>query len=387
MVWSLQALKDDFVILTLGLNKFVDEGYPSPYILSDKVFEKLLKDAPVQRKGLIFPQEIYNLSLYRKLSTVVFKSYKPKQALFYLAIPLIGDDSQAFDLYRVSSLPLHLPNTNRFLMYENEHKFLAVSNDRQKFMELDNIAGCTTHNSLMVCLPDRPIYMGSANHCAFDVFTNKGSNTCIKHVVKSFAPKFIRIPEGYVFAAETPLQLHITCGDRRFTIKTGYQGILRVAPNCDIYSDTLTIPGHTNMKSHMIDYDLEFQKVNVSQLIPAELMNISHTIDRLQSVLNLTLPNEPISLHSIENRLKLLDVNNRMFSWRSPFTISGFVGAFLLATTIMAIIAIYVKYRYNNTRILLPTLFQVPGRNGRTVTHVSPADAETLFTRLCEPNT
>ena len=388
MEWTLNQLQNDYLILTLGLNSFLDANFPSPHIISDKVFEKLLKVAATKGNGLILPTESSNVALYRSLSPIILSSYEPNRALFYLCIPLLGDDSQTFDLYDVNPIPIHIPGTDRFLKYESEYRYLAVSSDRRKFMELDFVNECKTHGHLMVCSPDKPVFQAAANHCQFNIFTHKDGTMCNKKVIRRFTPVFIKIEGGYVYATDTKLTLHINCKHKRYSVVTDYAGYLQVDDSCDINSNTLSIPTHTNIKTHVIEIDI--LNHNISLIPTAFLVNVSHTISQLKDVLNMTLPEEPIDLHAVENRLKLLAVHKTHSRWDSKPLIIGYVG---LALTIVAIVIfgiLYIRLRFIRGTIALPAMlaqslfFRGNNRSPDNRTRrISLNTAENVFEKLC----
>ena len=97
------------------------------------------------------------------------------------------------------------------------------------------------------------------------------------------------------------MTLHITCSNNRSTLVTENAGLLKVDETCEINSNLLSIPAHTNIKTHMIE--VQVFNSNTSY-IPLELLQETpKKIERLQQILNMTIPNEPIDLNSVQNRL------------------------------------------------------------------------------------
>ena len=207
-------------------------------------------------------------------------------------------------------------------------------------------------------------------------------------IITKFPPKFIRNRNGLVFASDKPLTLHINCRTERTTVVTNYSGFLNVEEGCEITSNEMSISAHSNIKTHTIEIDIA--EHDVSLITIPELKNISNTIAQLKEVLNLTLPNEPMDLHAVENRLKLLQVHNNLSRWDTKPSIIGYVALALIIVSSGIFLVFYIRLRYMRGSIQLPmALARAAMPSGRQHHNHEQADrislntAEAFLNKLC----
>ena len=330
---NLNIVRSDYNNIVHGISDFLD-GYPSTHIISDKLFLSLLSEAAQRGNGLLFPQQYNNLPLYRKTSKIFTRSDDFGSYFFYLTIPLASHTYGSFNVYEVNSLPLPIPNSTQFIQYIKDARYLAVSEDGDRFLLMDNTDNCIKHSKTLICHPESPIMTKDANNCMFAVFTSQPKNTCNKILLTKFSPIFIRVNNGYLYATDSPLNLRISCNRKKNTIvKISNSGFLEMDDECFISSETFSVPSHMSMMLNEINVPLNDQ--GFSYIIPQSFQTLFNDDNNIQNLLNIST-DIPISLSTAASHLKLLneqEQNNRLNSWASPF-------AFTRPTTAMPILAI-----------------------------------------------
>lgn len=242
---NLNTIRADYSDLIHGISDFID-GYPSTHIIPDSLFLELLSEASKSGNGLLFPQQHQNLALYRKISKVFIKQKDPATYFFYLAIPLAAHTYGSFNVYEVNSLPLPIPNSTNSIEYIPEGKYLAISDDHDRFLLLNDFHDCIKIDNTLICHPQTPIFSNLAHNCLYSIFKSSPDNTCKKQILFKFPPKFIRVTNGFLYATDVPLSLKINCPNSGRIAKIESSGFLPLDDDCHVSSKTFSVPSHMN---------------------------------------------------------------------------------------------------------------------------------------------
>lgn len=245
---ALGLINDDILELKIGLQSLL-QTFITPSIISDSKLLEILRTAAVHPSGLLFPAVTEYLSLYRDLIRVTSRpTYVTNTRNFYLTIPLRGNPSDTFDVFRVDSLPFSLPNSTLFAYYLSNYKYFAITENRKAYFPLIDLDHCSKHDSLLVCPPLGPIYDSTISaSCESASFLNQASVTDLCHArfVKTFPPLFIKGQGYWTFSLASPIHLTLTCPTNavnKHSIHLEGSGILTIRHGCSAHSSALSLP-------------------------------------------------------------------------------------------------------------------------------------------------
>lgn len=113
-------------------------------------------------------------------------------------IPLRNRPIVDYDVLRVHTVPIKIPNSAYLLRYVDLPRYLAVSSDRQYYRTLEDFADCRRAQSLMVCLSDTPLYTVTKHACVTDLFSDRPLKLglCTRQILSSFVPQIMRLDAG-----------------------------------------------------------------------------------------------------------------------------------------------------------------------------------------------
>ncbi|KAG0722437.1 hypothetical protein GWK47_044479 [Chionoecetes opilio] len=246
---ALSDLDHDFTNLKIGFMEML-QTYISPLIIPDDVLLDILKKASPRLPGLLFPAEPECLSLYQDISTVYTRRTAFKGSLcYYLVIPMKGDPSDLFDVFEIHAFPSQIPSIDPkyFVQITPDARYLAVSEDRNMYMLVQDFERCRRHDALLICPPRGPIYTTDESVCEISIFlgTPDAAALCPKQLVERFRPTFHRIPAGWAFNVDQPTTLTMVCPSsslQKFRQTIQGTGILQIGPSCAVHADTFTLP-------------------------------------------------------------------------------------------------------------------------------------------------
>ena len=244
---ALSDLNHDLTSMKLGFQEMLDT-YASTFVIPDAVFLNILKEASLKLPGLLFPAEPEFLSVYRDISTVYTRQMATGGYLcFYLLIPMKGDPADVFDIFRMSSLPYPLQNSSYFVETVPASKYLAVTEDRNAYMLIEEFDKCRQHDSLFICPPVGPVYTTNTPVCEIALFLDypEAVSLCPKRVVQQFRPHFYRLPDGWAYSVDRATTLTMVCPSNALTKakqEVSGTGVLYVGPSCAVHSEAFSLP-------------------------------------------------------------------------------------------------------------------------------------------------
>ncbi|XP_050693841.1 uncharacterized protein LOC126984264 [Eriocheir sinensis] len=249
---ALSDLNHDTLNLKLGLQQ-MSQTQVSPLIIPNDVLLRVLRNASLHYPGLLFPAAHEYLALYRDVSRVISKGALSLGTLhFYLQIPMKGDPSDVFDVFKMDALPFHLDDTPYFLHTDTLSTYLAVSEDRTHYMLLDSLDRCTKHRLLYICPPVAPVYSISVRRCEIALFLARPDalSLCSKSLLRTFPPVFLPSPAGWVFSTDVPQVVTMVCPDSHVTKyrqTLNGTGLLTVGMGCSANSDAFSLPASATL--------------------------------------------------------------------------------------------------------------------------------------------
>lgn len=239
---------------------------------------------------------------------------------FYLLVPLRGIPADTFDVFRMTSLPFPVSNSDAFLVHQPSKKYLVINKARNKFFLVDDFDNCKIYDDLLICPPTHPIYSTSTDCCEVAVFLNKPSvsTICNTLLVKSFKPVFVEHSSGWSYATSAPLDITLHCTNTsvpttRHTING--TGLIKINQGCSIHSDTFSLPASS---THIYEVPLVVQPYPFTT--PIAFSSWEHSL--IVNSTNITLPDsfglEPWSLPQYVNHMQLLKKQSppTAFNWQ-----------------------------------------------------------------------
>ena len=146
-LFNLQLALSDIIAdhfrIKLGIQEML-QARLSLDIVPNEILLGLLNNISLKEPGLLFPARPEYLALYRDIIKVVPRGYK-SAVCFYLLIPVLGDPSDVFDIFRITSLPYSVPETNYFVKVVNTVPFIAFTQDRLHYMLFEGFKNCRDH--------------------------------------------------------------------------------------------------------------------------------------------------------------------------------------------------------------------------------------------------
>ena len=246
---ALIDISNDHMNIKLGLEEML-QTHVSPMIVPNTILLSLLKAASVRLPGLLFPALPEYLSLYRQAIRVTSRPTTfPRSYNFYITIPLRGDPADIFDVFQIDSLPYQVPHTDSFVYYKAVKKYLAMSENRNKYFLINDFDHCRKHDNLYICPPLGPVYDAQVDTCESALFLNKpaAANLCKPIYTKSFSPIFIHNQGTWVFSTSTPLTLTLNCPTNpvsKMQQVVNGTGLISLGRGCSAHSQVLILPAH-----------------------------------------------------------------------------------------------------------------------------------------------
>ena len=302
---ALTSIAADDINFKIGIQSMM-ETHISPNIVTNAFLLQLLDEISA-RHELLFPPKVEFLGLHRTYIRVIHKTAS-RQLSFYLLIPLRGIPADTFDVFRMTSLPFPVSNSDAFLVHQPSKKYLVINRARNKFFLVDDFENCKIYDDLLICPPTHPIYSTNADCCEVAVFLNKPSvsKICNTLLVKSFKPIFVEHASGWSYATSTPLDITVNCQNTsipttRHTING--TGLMRVNQGCSIHSDTFSLPASS---THVYETPLVIQPYPFAT--PIAFSSWEHSL--IMNSTNITLPDsfglEPWSVPQYVDQMQMM---------------------------------------------------------------------------------
>ena len=318
--------------------------------------------------GLHLPvePEVANLFLYYTKLKVHITEIND-QLFAVVTIPLINQQS-IYDLYKISTFPVNIKETNSFVSIIPEAEYLLIDQDRRKYAlaNAQDLKDCVTFKNL-VCQLTLPIYNVKIGSCMLDIFLKESQqedvpSSCEALIGNAKREIFINLRNDlWLFTVPKTTVGTISCYNNTEKIDPSYRtelllqdvGTITIKQGCRLVTKESTvqtplITTSTNMISPKI---VNFQGINLSFTIPnindEEIKNsIWRKIDNIKGTVPLTkikealdsqipfFTNEDQRLEYVENQYGLFSPN----SWYNIIITISLV--FLVSLTIRAILTL-----------------------------------------------
>ena len=262
---ALLELQDEIMSLVQALETTAQNRL-SPYLVPPNQLFQILQNISLGLPGdltFAIPLSPDSTFMYYHWSDVKTLALEDRLRIF-VAIPLKTFDRK-YDLFQIIPIPITIGETSWTLIRNPKVGFIAISSDRQSFLELndEDLSNCLP-GPFVVCRPKSAIRVRPASSCAYEVFMgNPNLESCEKQLLHHTEPQFFRLSEKGVwfYVSSYPVRLTIQCptqDQKRNTYETQEKelklsGILSIPAPCSAHAPGYLLPssytGHLDIKS------------------------------------------------------------------------------------------------------------------------------------------
>ena len=235
--------------------------------------------------GLHLPvePEIANLFLYyTKLKVHITEINEQRFAV--VTIPLINQQS-INDLYKISTFPINIKETNSFMSIKPEAEYMLIDQDRRKYglANAQDLKECVSFKNL-VCQLTLPIYNVKIGSCMLDLFLKESQqqdipNSWVALVGSTKREIFINLRNDlWLFTVPKKTVGTLSCYNNTEKIDPSYQteillqdvGTITIKQGCRLVTKEITVqtPLSTTSTNVMSPKIINFQGINLSFTIP-----------------------------------------------------------------------------------------------------------------------
>ncbi|XP_065584744.1 uncharacterized protein LOC136043751 [Artemia franciscana] len=249
--------------------------------------------------GLHLPvePEVANLFLYyTKLKVHINKTNE--QLFGVVTIPLINQQS-IYDLYKISTFPINIKETNSFMSIMPEAEYILIDQDRRKYAlaNTQDLKQCVSFKNL-VCRITLPIYNVKIGSCMLDLFLKESQqqdnpNSCDALVGSTKREIFINLRNDlWLFTVPKKTVRTLSCYNNTEKIDPSYRteillqdvGTITIKQGCRLVTKEKTVQTTliTTSTNDMSPKIINFQGINISFTIPKINNDESKNINRAQ---------------------------------------------------------------------------------------------------------
>ena len=225
----------------------------SPLLLPKDALLTLLNEiAKTSDKALLFPVNEDFLHLYYESIKVM--PYQDNNVIMcYLLIPLEGNPNEVLDVFKVTSIPNRIPDSEYFVIHDTLPEYVAFTETRDLYQELTSgdLASCQHFGAFLICGSLGPwLNSAVAKSCVSSSFLGQeeAESLCHRRLLKTFPAKFVWSYPHWVYSTAEEVQLTINCpGSRIKKDRTHVQGVglLKLQEGCSAAADSVILPAHS----------------------------------------------------------------------------------------------------------------------------------------------
>lgn len=325
----------------------------------------LLQVTGMHLEKLIYPLDIENVHKFYSAAQVTKINDKQDSLRLLISIPLKTLSSN-YHVFQLDELPHHVQNSHLAAYYELNHKNIAISQDTQHYILLDdsNLEKCVG-NSPIICPVDTAVINTKIYSCALSILLNDTHSISQKCQIKMRTknlPYFKRLTHNqhsWLYSTREKQLGVIFCPSLRkvqsYELKG--TGLLELKPGCFFNSDTYILHPLT---THSFQYTRESNEIILQNLISYQDFNNDinkifqkHNAsfqDMLVQINQNISDSEPINLQTILQDLDSIRLNiylQELKYWLHKFKFSLKLGGVLFAT--ISILIIFLKFNIFST--------------------------------------
>ena len=320
------AFRQEVRKISLALSH-TQQGRVSSIILPPRKLKQVLSDirehlpqgwAPAISR-LDTPAEIYNILDIAAIAI-------PSGWKVHVKIPLMSRSYGNFQLYQVSAIPTHFPNSSAALKTETPAEYFAISDDQRLHItaKAEENARYRQIPQRVICDEISPLIQESREGCLYHAFRDnraEAERACVRKVTRSSPQVYpvsetkwlYALPKEKLFAMQCSGKLKPTEG---FRLQLG-TGVFTLPSGCSAIGDRYIIPAHLKgnleRSSRWSADDLTHFKINLNMSSLFSRMPNMKKLDQtmLENIIK-TLPKPG------DGEPTLTEMQDRMEEWSDP---------------------------------------------------------------------
>lgn len=211
----------------------------------------------IKRKKLELPVPItpQNLPIYYQISEPAARIVN-NTLLVSFSVPLVN--MKNFHLYKATSLPYSLNDSNIFAFIVPKHEYFAMDTSQYEFIDisLEHLNNCHKLSMIsFVCKQEFPIFpVHLSKSCEINILMEKNvKELCDLRIFQMMNELWIKIhqPNTYIYALPTKQNIHIKCNNINKKLSVEKTGIITTPPGCQMKSNGMEISGFETIESQI----------------------------------------------------------------------------------------------------------------------------------------
>ena len=310
------ALQNDITQLITAVETISSERL-SQYFLSSanltRILDGIRLKLPSQLGLAIDWKKGHLFSYYHELPVTTIAN--EKSITLVIDIPLTERDRQ-FKLLRMVPWPTPRDShDNLAVMMDIGQKYIALSADRQSFIELseEEAKGCKA--GVRVCTPNSPIYSQPITSCLYRVARNQDIQDYCQYIVMNLTQpqfKYVERTDTWLYYLKDPVKFTLKCltGDAKDFSLNG-AGLFHLPGNCSAHAPGIVLPRRFMAQStvdvkHSNIYvpKIVLPKWNLSSITPTEKYQVSHLLEKVKVTSLKEVKHLGSSITQLQNEVK-----------------------------------------------------------------------------------
>ena len=193
----------------------------------------------------------------------------------HIKIPLQYRPYSQYQLYQVTAIPTHLPNSSFALQTEISSEYFAISKDQRLHLQAKSseISRCRQAGGRTICHQLTPLIKETREGCMYHAFRDdkqKANKACKKQVTKPIPQVYALTAEKWLYVLPTKETFSMQCAGELQPTK-GFRlqgtGVFSLPPGCAAMGDNYIVPAHLRRLTDHVDHlrleDLTHFKIDI----------------------------------------------------------------------------------------------------------------------------
>ena len=170
----------------------------------------------------------------------------------HIKIPLQYRPYSQYQLYQVTAIPTHLPNSSFALQTELSSEYFAISRDQRLHLQAKSseVSRCRQAGGRTMCHQLTPLIKETRDGCMYHAFRDdkqKANKACKKQVTKPTPQVYALTAEKWLYVLPTEETFSMQCAGQLQPTK-GFRlqgtGVFSLPPGCAAMGDNYIVPAH-----------------------------------------------------------------------------------------------------------------------------------------------
>ena len=193
----------------------------------------------------------------------------------HIKIPLQYHPYSQYQLYQVTAIPTHLPNSSFALQTEIPSEYFAISKDQRLHLQATSseVSRCRQAGGRTICHRLTPLIKETREGCMYHAFRDdkqKANKACKKQITKPIPQVYALTAEKWLYVLPTEETFSMQCSGELQPTK-GFRlqgtGVFSLPPGCAAMGDNYIVPAHLRRLADHADHlrleDLTHFKIDI----------------------------------------------------------------------------------------------------------------------------